>query len=765
LPSALSSAPPFVFAFAHNLTPLTPHTAPGTRALRLSACCRAAGLLLAASPAWVAAQGAPDQGDAPPTPQPGAVQRVEVIGRQGATDLRRAASVAKQIYGRDELDKFGDTNVLDVMRRLPGVSVAGGGPRMRGLGAGFTQILINGDRAPPGFQLDQLSPSQVERIEVLRAPTADTSAQAVAGTINIILKDAPRRSEQQLRLAMTDGLDRPKANVNYTFSEAKAPWAFTLPLSAFEWQRESRNQQERRAPGSDGRTAVAVQEGKPVSWGYGFNLGPRLNWKFSDEESLSLASFMQKGWWNNRNNFVNRIVSGLPVLDDDNSANGTWQNLNATGTWNYRFAGDQRIELRLRAQQSSGTFDSRNLRQGVEQLRSVGSSKDQGLTQAGKYSRLLGDAHSLTTGWDLEASQRDDRRTTTRSGSLLSPEFEGQPFEAKVQRRAFYIQDEWEISPQWQTVFGLRHERIQTRSHGTTTDVNNTSSVLSPLWHGTWRIDPKGRDLVRASLARTYRAPNIGTLLARPSINPLYTDTSRGNTELAPDRVGNPGLKPELSTGLDIAFEKYLAGGGIWSVGVFHRKITDLTRTVTALQTVSWASVPRWVAQPRNFSSATTSGLELELKGRASELMPSLLAEAKNTNLRASLNLYRSRVAALPGPDNRLDGQQPWTLTLGFDHRVTGLPLNLGGNLTLNPPYETQLLLDQLQKRSSTQAVDLFAQWVFRPGLSLRAAAAAGAQPFGATNAVVRTVFNNGEYSQNDRYAKPTYSLSLDMRL
>ena len=109
-------------------------------------------------------------------PQTSVIQRVEIVGRQGSTELRRAASVAKQIYGREELDRFGDTNVLDVMRRLPGVNVSSGGPRMRGLGAGYTQILINGDPAPQGFNLDQLSPSQIERIEVLRAPTADQSA-------------------------------------------------------------------------------------------------------------------------------------------------------------------------------------------------------------------------------------------------------------------------------------------------------------------------------------------------------------------------------------------------------------------------------------------------------------------------------------------------------------------------------------------------------------------------------------------------------------
>lgn len=188
-------------------------------------------------------------------------------------------------------------------------------------------------------------------------------------------------------------------------------------------------------------------------------------------------------------------------------------------------------------------------------------------------------------------------------------------------------------------------------------------------------------------------------------------------------------------------------------------------RTVTTLQTVPWATAQRYVAQPVNFSDARTSGIELEVKGRANELLPSLLPEAKALNLRASLNLYRSRVAALPGPDNRLDGQQPWSATLGFDQRITGLPLVLGGSLGLNPAYDTQLTLDQRQQRSSNRSIDLFGQWIFRPGLSMRLATSAGVQPFGPPNLTTTTRSANGDFTRQYRHTKPQVNLSLDMQL
>jgi len=49
------------------------------------------------------------------------------------------------------------------------VTVTGNTIRMRGLDAGYTQILVNGERPPPGFSLDNLPPDQIEKIEIVRA--------------------------------------------------------------------------------------------------------------------------------------------------------------------------------------------------------------------------------------------------------------------------------------------------------------------------------------------------------------------------------------------------------------------------------------------------------------------------------------------------------------------------------------------------------------------------------------------------------------------
>jgi hypothetical protein len=151
-----------------------------------------------------------------------------------AAIVRRRAPVARQICGREEIDPYGDTKPADVLRRLPGASVAGGAPRMRGLGSGCTQILINGDRAPPGLQYDQLNPAQVERIEITRGSTADQSAQAVAGTVNIILEQPPQLAQRDPRLGY--GAVRPVPNPSFSVGEAQGGlgWSVFDTANVFE---------------------------------------------------------------------------------------------------------------------------------------------------------------------------------------------------------------------------------------------------------------------------------------------------------------------------------------------------------------------------------------------------------------------------------------------------------------------------------------------------------------------------------------------------
>jgi outer membrane receptor for ferrienterochelin and colicins len=79
--------------------------------------------------------------------------RVEVQGSAASYDARRDDTAMKIVVGHDEIVRYGDTNLLEVLKRIPGVTVngaagRGGEVRMQGLGSGYTQVLVNGERPP-----------------------------------------------------------------------------------------------------------------------------------------------------------------------------------------------------------------------------------------------------------------------------------------------------------------------------------------------------------------------------------------------------------------------------------------------------------------------------------------------------------------------------------------------------------------------------------------------------------------------------------------
>jgi len=322
-------------------------------------------------------------------------------------------------------------------------------------------------------------------------------------------------------------------------------------------------------------------------------------------------------------------------------------------------------------------------------------------------------------GAELEGTHRDETHTTTGLEDL------GGNFQAATMRTALYGQDEWDVSPTWSAHAGLRWEGIATRADGLNGSTDrNRSSVWTPIAHAVWKPDPKSRDQLRLSLTRSYRSPTLANLIERPSVSARYpvdgppqSPDGATNRQTSPDRVGNANLQPELATGIDVALERYLPGGGLLSANVFHRQIRNLIRTLTTLETPAWGQgAQRWVARPQNIGDAVTQGIELEAKFRASDLW----ADAPGVDLRANASLFRSRVKSVPGPDNRLDQQPPGTANLGADYRWRGTPLTLGGNLNWNPAYDTRLAEDQFAYQGRKRVFDAYALWALQPGRQLR---------------------------------------------
>lgn len=684
---------------------------------------------LALAPAAHAQPAAPAA--AASAPASTSLERVEVQGRRDdPTEMRRNASAAKIVIGRQEIEQYGDSTLGDVIRRLPGVTQGGrpgrgGDLRMRGMGSGYTQILIDGERPPPGFSIDQISPDMVERIELLRAPTAETGTRAIAGTINIILREPLRRRNTELRPALS--LERGRLSPQLSLSRDGLfgeDGSFNVSVNASE--NHDRTDTATRTTfvdtGSGAVTLDQLDEDLASSVRRRINASSRFQWRLGPGEQFTLQPFLMHGQSRGESEGTLAAMAGAPAAPYATRAGASSSsydiarlNLQLTR----RIGPDTRIELRGGAGRFSADAGS-TLNQfaadasPVLDVRNETSIRDRSWSLAGKLLHSLGSGHNLVGGWEMEGAQRREDDATWLNGALQEGAT-GIDMSARTRRRALYLQDEWDPARDWSAYAGLRVETIRSTSDSGDTPVDNRSSVVSPLAHLVWRLDAPRRDQLRLSLTQSYRAPTLRNLIALPALNTLYP-VPGGNVASSPDRAGNPELKPEQSHGIDLALERYLGNGGIVSANLFHRRIRDLIRNVTALEDVPWAGEPRWVSRPRNLGRATVEGVEFDAKFRLTELQPDWLP----LDLRMNLSLYRSRVESVPGPDNRIDQQPHAVGNLGADYRFRGTPWTVGGSLGLTPGYRTQLTEFQSQELGLRRVLDAYVLWQIDAGTRLR---------------------------------------------
>lgn len=649
----------------------------------------------------------------------GKMQQVEVVGNANSYDARRDDTATKIVVNHDEIVKYGDTNVMDVLKRVPGVTVTGsnggrgGEIRMRGLGGGYTQILINGERAPAGFSMDSLAPDVIERIEVLRAATAEFSTQSVAGTINIILKKAIKTGQREVKAGYARGPGFMSPNVNLQMSDRadKLSWSVAANLFHQEVDRDAPTLEE----GFDTSGRKVMQRnsnvhtvGRPTA----LSVTPRLSWNLGDGDSLTSQTFLNFARFSmNSHTAVDTVLGrapAYPLLDGDmvNEVQFGRTELN----WVNKLESGAKLDLKATA--SIGGLGNVQRRfgfasNGAPVLDSVVDSKgtDRSVTTTGKYISPLGSGHSLVFGWDGAFNNRDDSRVQTDKAIGGQPGyFSDEKFDGRVTRLAAFAQDEWNITQRWSVYLGMRWEGIRTRVEGNTfATAHNRSSVWSPLVQTLIKLPGTKSDQLRFAVTRTYKAQDLQTIIPRKFL-------SLNNSATQPDFQGNPNLKPELALGFDASYEHFFGEGAMVSVSTSMRRIQDFTRQIVSLQG------DRWVAMASNEGTAITRGLELEAKFP----LKAVMKDAPAIDLRASLSRNWSRVEEVPGPNNRLDQQTPVSATLGLDYKLG--QLTTGGSYTFRNGGPVRVSLQQLSYQSVRRDLDVYALWKFNPKNQLRVA-------------------------------------------
>jgi outer membrane receptor protein involved in Fe transport len=686
--------------------------------------------LLLASPAFVASLGAAAAGQETPAPTSQAkpapaaqpIQKVEVKGSAGTYDARRDDTATKIVVTQEEILKNGDTTIGEVLKRLPGITLGGvqgrgGDIRMRGLGNGYTQVLLNGEPSPPGFSLDSLTPEMIERIEIMRAGTAEYSTQAIAGVINIVLKKQIQSGQRDLKAGLQYENHQPGAMANFQVSDKKGPMSYAIG-GGLTYGKSDR-------PGSNvtrGVTAAGVEDLLRVSdWASAgrlaaINLAPRINWNLGPGDVLTSQSFIAINSFKAHNVEDVQTLRGAPprysgtIVDVDSRA----AMLRTDVTWTRKLSAGAKLDTKFGVnynhRETTAPSSNYYLDDVLALSRLITSdSTDKGLTASGKYSTPIVENHALAFGWDAAYSKRLEDRIQRESSTVGAPaENLDQYFDADVSRAALFAQDEWSVTKLWSVYAGLRWEGIRTRSAGNSyAAVDNRSSVWSPVFQTLYKFEGSKNDQLRLGVTRTYKAPSVNSLVPRRF-------ASNNNSQTSPDSQGNPNLKPELSWGLDLAYEHYLAEGGMLSASTYVRRIEDITHNrVDFINGL-------WVSMPVNDGVANTRGVELEAKLP----LKSLWKAAPAVDLRANLARNWSTLSNVPGPDNRLDQQTPVSGNLGFDYKMTSLPLAMGGSFSFQNGGPVRIAQNQYAYTAPKRTLDVYALVKFSPKTQLRVALA-----------------------------------------
>ncbi|MYM25015.1 TonB-dependent receptor [Duganella sp. FT135W] len=640
------------------------------------------------------------------TPEP---QQVQVTGARA--EQRQRETTTSIVINHADIVRQGDQALADVLKRLPGISINGNAIQMRGLGNGYTQILLNGEPVAAGFSLDAIAPETIERIEILRSATAEMSNQAMAGAINIILKKAATRGQRSITasVAQQNGANTPALSAQLSDQSDAYSYSLAAALTRKRSEKPFTDWQEQR----DTNDAITLLRRTPQTESGrtdALTLTPRLNWKFADGDTVSWQSFAYIRRVDNLNRADETALLGDHSEYPHNDANfiANFVMLRSDVNWTHLLADGARLEMKLGAatNRRSGIFDFHGRDADGKPLgrHHVDSGPvENTATSTGTYRHPFGEQHAIALGWDASHAVRsEDRNETVFDAKDVQISANNADYRANVNRLALFAQDEWQVTKQYSLYLGLRHERLDTASRANAANaadaLDSRSSVWSPSLQSRYALANK--DVLRLAISRTYKAPPLVKLVPR-----RYTNDNNNNPT-NPDEQGNPNLRPELAWGMDAAYEHYLGGGALLSVSTYLRRIRDVTQSRLFQQDGVW------VEAPFNDGNARAHGVELEAK----------LPLTKTLDLRANLSRNWSRVDNVPGPDNRLESQTPATANIGADYRWQ--QFTVGGNLNYQAAGPSRQSLKVFNSASPKRELDLYALWKVGAKTQLRISAA-----------------------------------------
>ena len=614
---------------------------------------------------------------------------------------RTEATAPVLSYDLSYFQRFEPLTVGDMLKRVPSVAFLSDvleydGVRLRGLDSAYTQILINGEKVPGAgfdrsFFVDRIPAELVERIEIMRSASADRSGDAIAGTLNIVLRDGYSLNGGYLRaggLRYDDGVNRGLGGV--VWGGAVGPGRLLLGANV-QGRRNPKDKFSQRfdEPGgtlenTEVQTDVRSGTDSSFSGSYVVPVGAGqldLNAFFvrtdrlQDEDSIEYRSGIR-----NNANLLTVNVNDVEIDTRNWSFDGGFVHDAWGGENKYRFGyaafDDKQYEFEdeIEYLRDSNPFPEDDRFTGDREFRDLEDREF-----SAKFSHERGDSDlKWKFGVEYQAKDRDSSFLADRNritipnaptvrptipgtfGPFLSPpggvgtieEDRVDPFVKLSGERGIL---EWEA--------GLRYQYSETTILDDTVaaaDRRNQrdDGQLLPSAHLRWNLSDTDR--ITASAARTMRRPDFDL------ISPALLEAELGDNDL----LGNPELDPETAWGFDLGYERRLGRDGVFGANFFYRNITDLIE-VASTGVEGSEGEGTLVLQPRNTGDGEVWGIEFDLS------TPLTVFGLENTGVFLNYSWLDSEIEDVFGR-RQFNSQSDYVANAGFIHEIPSWGASFG---------------------------------------------------------------------------------------
>ncbi|XBQ16337.1 MAG: TonB-dependent receptor [Oceanicaulis sp.] len=465
------------------------------------------------------------------------------------------------VYEPAFFDEFNPQNARDMVGRVPGFSISGGGGG-RGLASGLSNVLIDGRRPSskngPGALLSRLPAASVQRIELIRAPVPGVDMAGQDQVVNIVTDRSGGWSGAWAGRAVLFESGRlvPAGEISATRTSANTTLTLGLDLSGHANGRDS----VRRRFEPD-FTALSVEtERTQERWE---DVTASAAWQRDFDAGHTLRIDARAWTWRyNFNRFGAVTTPGGAPLGADTGA-GSTDAIGAetsadydhvlTDAWSLKLSALQRLN-REEGVDVFDDFDPDGRFSGRLTLQDADAEGESVLRLEARHTPR----ESVSTTWALEGAYNFlDGSLDIFEGEDLTPvDLPVSETRVEEHRADASVTRVWRPSPAWtlEGAFAVELSRIAQTGDA---EQERTFTYYKPEVTLSWT--PNERDQLRVSARRFVGQLSFGDFISSINVN---DDTSQ---------LGNPDLEPERTWQLRADWERRFAEEGtVTLIGLYE---------------------------------------------------------------------------------------------------------------------------------------------------------------------------------------------------